>query len=146
MNLVGSPDYVSFIRFDVSAIPQTATILDATLTLYPRNTGAPTGPIGYTTVYRVAGPSWTESGITYQNQPSPFLTPLWTREVTFAAGPPVDFYVDSAVEAWVNDGNPNYGLLINTGNIGGTYDYAAYYSREAESGNYVKLTIRYLNP
>jgi hypothetical protein len=145
VNLVGTPDYTSFVRFDVSGIPRLATILDATLTLYPGNTGAPSGPTGYTTVYRVAGPSWTESGTTYQNQPSPFLTPLWTTQVTFVAGPAVTFYVDDAVEAWVNEGNPNYGFMLKTGNISTTYDYAVFYSREA-SGNYVLLTIRYLNP
>jgi len=142
----GNADYTSFIQFSLTSITQAAAILDASLELSPANTGAPTGNTGYTSIYRVAGPNWTEAAITFQNQPSPFLTALATRQVTFAAGPPLTFDVTPAVQAWVNRGDSNYGFLLNTSNITGTYDYGAFYSRDAASGNYVRLVVRFLNP
>jgi hypothetical protein len=146
MNPVGTADYTAFIQFDVSAIPPDATILGAILTLSPARDRDFLTAAGYTVVYRVAGPAWTESGLTYQNQPSPFPTSVWVRYVTFAEDPSVDFNVEDAVKAWVNLGNPNYGLMLKTSLIPAAPNRAAFYSREAANGNNVFLTVRYFNP
>ena len=58
----------TFLRFDLSAIPAGETIKGATLNLY-QVTGVGVG-LNPVTAYRVGDDSWTESTITWNNQPS----------------------------------------------------------------------------
>ncbi len=60
-----SPNVRSFLRFEVS-LPQGATITGASLVLYTTTASA----LGGWTLYKVADTSWTETGITYDNQPT----------------------------------------------------------------------------
>jgi hypothetical protein len=60
---VDSPGYESYIRFTVSGV--TGPILNAKLRFYVTN-GTSNGPSLYLT-----GNSWTETGITWNNQPAP---------------------------------------------------------------------------
>jgi len=60
-----SPVVRSFLRFDVS-LPAGSTITGASLKLYTTATSTSTG----WTLYKVADTTWSETGITYNNQPA----------------------------------------------------------------------------
>ena len=139
----GDANYRAFIRFDINSIPQNANILSASLILVVANDAAPTKPTGTTVVQRVAGPAWTESGLTYFNSPSVFLAHLDEQHVIFRATANVEWNVTDAVRKWVNNNVPNYGFAVTTTNINTSYDYGTFYSREVGGGGAVRLVIRY---
>lgn len=120
--------YRSFLKFTaLSNIPQTATILSAKLSLYgvtssgasPQGNsyypGSPYNSYGTNACWikRVTG-SWTETGITWNNQPSvtdanriaiPASTSQWGYNAT-------DLDVTEMVKAMVNNTNSNNGFCI----------------------------------
>lgn len=120
--------YRSFLKFTaLSNIPQTATILSAKLSLYgvtsslssPQGNsyypGSPYNSYGTNECWikRVTG-SWTETGITWNNQPSvtdvnrvaiPASTSQWSYNV-------IDLDVTEMVKSMVNNANANNGFCI----------------------------------
>jgi hypothetical protein len=67
----------TFLKFDLSKI--TGTVQSAQLRLYGSFTSADTGTLG---VYSVAVSSWTETGITWNNQPLISASPLYRLAVS----------------------------------------------------------------
>ena len=144
--LVVSPDENPLVEFDLSAIPEGATITSATLQLEADSrTGA--GP-EIISVHRMLEP-WAEGTQDGASGASSFSEPLpggaWTvgNEATPAAS---GLYVNVGahtwdmvplVQEWVN-GSPNYGLLLATNDETFTYS-----SREGTTPP--TLTIEYLS-
>ena len=93
--LVGSQEH-SFISFDVSSIPASATVTSATLRLCRTNGsgGARTHEL------RPAQSAWTESGLTWNTQPSLAPSGSATISVPSSSGC-VSSDVTSDIQAWV---------------------------------------------
>jgi hypothetical protein len=64
----GSPDVRSYVKFDTTSV--TGTIQSATLRIYATSSQS----VGFD-VYGVTDSSWTETGLTYANQPSGSIAP-----------------------------------------------------------------------
>jgi hypothetical protein len=98
----------AFLRFNLSAIPSDATILDATLWLYltqDANSGA-------YQLWRVTSP-WEEYNLTWNSQPTvtgPYSNPSHSGSAGWKTWNAVQ-----PVSDWVGGTFPNYGLSISTG-------------------------------
>jgi hypothetical protein len=122
----GTPVVQSFLRFDVSGITG-KTVQKATLRLYVTN-GAPDGP----PMHVVTDTSWTETGITWNNQPP--LGTLLSDVGALTASTFVDYDVTAAL-AGKADGEYSIGIAQTP-----TTDGVDFRSREATS-NGPKLTV-----
>jgi hypothetical protein len=135
---IGTPDggttkYRSFLQFDVSALAG-ATIQSATLRLYNSYTGSCSGWWMY--AYPVTR-SWSQSTITWANQPGVNTSPGYSAAADFgvgntAAGCPdhPNFInpdasdgihrldVTGMVSGWVSGALPNHGLRLSAGELG----------------------------
>jgi hypothetical protein len=99
----------SFVQFNLSAIPASSTIQSATLTLC--FTTISSGAIGHIHELRTATSSWTETGITWNNQPTVSGTATATITVP-STTQCVTVTVTSDVQAWVN-GSANDGWRLH---------------------------------
>jgi hypothetical protein len=103
------------LKFDVSSIPQ-AAIDSASLKVFPYHQyyNAPTATT--TWVNKVTSANWTESGVTWNNQPgSVAVTSGGTVEGQWA-----QFTVTGTVQGWVNSLSTNYGFKLHENGNGGT--------------------------
>jgi hypothetical protein len=102
----------SLLRFDLSGIPPGATVLSATLTLC-----LPVAPggagVGRVHTLRRVTSAWTESGVTWNTQPSVAGGPYASLIVPALGCVSVNAGLD--VQDWVN-GLANYGWRINDAN------------------------------
>jgi len=105
----------TYVHFNVSSIPSKATILEAVLKLFYFNHDDAGSPI--IGVYKVDN-SWTESGITWSNQPN-FSTLAVDSVFLGPVVPPYPGYVSwdgakmaSLVQGWVGGTIPNYGVVV----------------------------------
>jgi hypothetical protein len=99
----------SLVAFDVSAVPANATVSDATLTLCVNSLAA--GGDGRVHELRMITSAWTETGVTWDTQPS--ASASVTASATMASSPQcVTFDVTADVQAWV-DGTANWGWLLS---------------------------------
>lgn len=116
----------AFLTFDLSGIPQSATVLAATLTICPDTAAAgATGRIHE--LHRVTGP-WTELGVTWTNQPAVAAAPTGS-EVVLAGLTCLSYSVAGDVQLWVS-GNPNYGWRVADADESTTASEVRYASRE----------------
>ena len=100
-------DYRSFVRFDVSAIPDGSTIDTATFTLCA--VSVPGQERTYE-VHRVTE-AWGETTITWNNQPT--VAPAATTTATTPASPAcMSWDVASDVQAWVDGTGDNFGWRV----------------------------------
>jgi len=119
-----------FIRFDLSSIPSGATIDLAKVRLYYYNYSY-TDPVNKETlIYRVTG-SWSESSITWNNQPS------YASDFTSSTNMPssygwVEWTVTDDVQGMVDGTYDNYGWCIRFYNetLSTDYSYVYFYSKE----------------
>jgi hypothetical protein len=111
MNVDGDPTQTNraFVRFDVSSIPAGSTVGHATLKLcFASDPG--TEAVGRTHELRLVTSSWTETGVTWNNQPT--VSATVTASITVPSGAQcVSFTVTADVQAWV-DGAANYGWRL----------------------------------
>ncbi|HEY9529470.1 MAG TPA: DNRLRE domain-containing protein, partial [Anaerolineales bacterium] len=120
----GSPEYRSYLRFNVNDL--SGTVTNATLRLYTTSSSA-TG----IQAQRVANQNWEESSITYSNAPA--FGPLIGSSGNFASGNWVSVDVTSLVT-----GNGVYDLAITTTNANNmNFD-----SRDATTGNRPQLVVQ----
>ena len=96
----------SFVMFDISTIPPSATIASATLRLCRTNGSGS----ARTHEVRALTSAWTESGLTWNNQPSLAVSAGGTISVPSSAGC-VTADVTTDVQAWILVA-PNFGWRI----------------------------------
>jgi hypothetical protein len=106
------PQTTSLLRFSVSGT--TGTVTNATLKVYATSKSQ-----GFS-IYRITDPTWTEAGVTYNNQPAIESTPIATSPVTAAGWVTVD--ISSAIT-----GNGTYDLEL----VSSSTTASAFSSREA---------------
>ena len=101
----GASTYRGLVRFDLSAIPSEAVVISADLVLYAE-AGSASKQIQ---ALRLTG-SWTEIGVTWNNQPGS-APPLAVRTVDAEAGA-TTWNVVQTVQDWVSDAQTNHGFLL----------------------------------
>lgn len=140
----GSPLKRAFVQFNVSTILAGSTINSATLTLCLDEVPAASAQGKVHELRRVNG-SWTETGLTWNNQPAISSTVTGTIVVPSTATC-VTFNVTSDVQAWVN-GTTNNGWRLNEQNEGSGGGNAKYATREnGSSSTRPKLDVTYAPP
>lgn len=102
----------AMLKFDLSAIPSSTQIASARLSVnliescdYPNRTR----PL---TVYRLGG-GWTETGLTWANQPS-ILESFGTTNLPSRGWGRYTIDVTGLVRGWINGSMPNNGLVLRT--------------------------------
>ena len=101
----------SLIQFDVSDLPDDASVYQATLHLYLTNSCDPGGPRTYTVTVYSATENWSEASVTWDNQPG------WGNAYDSVAIPSrtwgyYAFDVTGLVREWVDGSTPNLGLIV----------------------------------
>ena len=120
----------TFVRFDLApcAIPGGAVVTSASLELHM--TSAPTA--GRTHEARRVAASWTETGVTWANQPLVALTPTATATTGTTSGVPLTWDVTPDVQAFIG-GTANDGWRIGDASEGSATERRAVFA-SAESG------------
>ena len=118
----------ALVHFDFSTIPSGATINSATLRLYipPWNH---CGIDGTHNVHRIEG-EWTETGVTWNNQPSINPTPTDSKSTGTATNVWIEWDVTSDVQDFVGD-TYNYGWMVKYAEEGTAGKCVLYASRES---------------
>jgi hypothetical protein len=136
----------SYLQFDLIGIPSTAVVTNADLGLYYFFTsGAVATPIG---AYRVTG-TWTEGGITWNNQPTSAATQVYTRTVPASATNAFLYWdIDSLVQGWIDGSIPNQGVMLRDIDEGTVEAYKDFRSSDyaTDITKRPKLVIYYYDP
>jgi hypothetical protein len=135
-NFGRNAELLAYVKFDISAIPGNATIVEATLQM--TSLLHIPGFEGTTWVYQVSGEDWTENTLNYNN--------MATEEVQFVSKystsymhETLEWDLKSFVDSWIG-GADNFGIKVDTTPTS-TQTGATFYSRES---SYVPtLTIVY---
>jgi len=136
----GDCEYWGYIKFNLSNIPSSSTILNARLRLRVGYDSSPTKPVGTTNIYMINNNSWSEYSLIYDTRPDN-LSLISSNQVTFGIAAYANWDVTIAVRNWIKYGYPNYGLVIKTSNIDVGFSYAGFYTRESASGyNFLEIT------
>ncbi|MDO8691953.1 MAG: DNRLRE domain-containing protein [Dehalococcoidia bacterium] len=129
----------SFVQFNVAGagIPSGATVISATLRLYLSS--APNQSRSYD-AFRVTA-TWTESGITWSNQPGVAASATNTQPIT-AGWVPWDVTTD--VQSFVNGASSNYGWRISdqTESASSTNRQGTFSSKEGTNAPQLVLVYR----
>lgn len=136
VGVLSGKKYRVYIKFDLTGIPEGSAIISATLKLHKQS-----GTDITVNVHKVSG-SWSETGITWNNQPSYDSDTAASDSAPNAEGW-FEFDVTSVVQAWI-DGESNYGFVLE--NDGATYSIV-FDSREASDTSIrPKLVVEYVPP
>jgi len=135
----------SYLQFDLSSIPGTAVIDWAYVAIYYYSgSSAVATPIG---IYSVNS-SWSESTITWNNQPTSAATAEYTY--TMPASPINTFYtwsIKDLVQGWIDGSITNYGVLLKDTNESTVEAWKCFYSSDwGTASQRPKLTISYYDP
>ena len=129
---------VAFLRFDLAAIPQNATIEQAELQLFM--TAMDDAPSTNTTRVNGVASNWGEFSLTWNNQPNLLPTVLDERVLSSASAPGLEIWrVDSLVASWVAGTQANLGLAVYS--IGLSSPAAHFHSREGSMVNPPRLCV-----
>jgi len=122
----------SYIKFDLSQFKTSATVEQAKLYLYYYQY-ANSNPVGrQIDLFRVTS-TWTETGITWNAQPT-FDTTIQSYANMPASYGWLIFNIKDLVQKWINGTYQNYGLVLKDHNEGQSFNCTMYfYSREATS-------------
>ncbi|RLI40209.1 hypothetical protein DRO64_09375 [Candidatus Bathyarchaeota archaeon] len=129
---------ISYIKFNLSDIPDGAVIVSAKLKLHD---SASCSDVEIK-VYRVDGGDWDESTITWNNKPT---YDEGIAYASFTSGDPGWYEIDvtDLVEGWVNGSYNNYGLVLKPVS-GSCCDQ--FRSKEHPNGNHPQLIVEYVEP
>lgn len=142
-----SSRYYGLVKFDLSEIPNDATITTARLTLYLKSGG------GTKIIFQRVTSDWEESDVTWNNKPTwPSLPSFRFTPLTMDVGATPGYYsvnVTSYVKGWVKGDYPNHGLVIRPTSEE-TISRCTFQSRERTEDQSAKvvprLEIEYLYP
>ncbi len=139
-NQSGANGYAaSLLFFNLSSIPSDATILSANLRLYCFNN---TDGVVLRIERLEETPSWTETGVTWNNMPyGTFPPPPYYFEILHTQYESYD--VKEIVQGWVSETNENNGFQLITTTSEAS---ATFYSNEQGNNYTPKLIISYLLP
>jgi len=139
-------DTRSYLQFDVSGIPSTNVVTEASLGLYyyANDAGPLAGTVG---AYRVTS-SWDETLITWNNQPASAAA---TEDVVPAPAAHTDSFVSwniiNLVQGWVEGSIVNYGVKLADTDESTQEKWKAFYSSDwGTAVQRPKLTIHYYDP
>src|SRR3974390_820162 len=108
--LAVSPTNLTFIQFDFSWLPQSASVNKATLRLFLDNITAN----GSFDVYQVNGP-WTQTTLNYYNMPAIGVSATGGNPRALVNSQIRSFVlidITALVQAWVSGATPNYGVAL----------------------------------
>ena len=102
----------SYLQFDLSGVPSTAYVANATLTIYKNSSNLSSG-----SMYVACNPAnggWTEGGITWNNKPGYSSSQQETQEINLGdgAGTAYNFNVTGMVRLMVSGSIPNNGFVL----------------------------------
>jgi len=135
----------SYLQFDLSSIPPTAVVLNAELGLYYHMSSAAVSvDVG---AYRVTG-SWSEGGITWNNQPTSAATAEDTRTVPATATSNFRYWdLSDLVQGWIDGSIENYGAMLRDADETTTKACKGFWSSDYATANQrPKLEISYYDP
>ena len=137
-NMIDTQSYRSYLRFDLSPIPTGAIINSATLTVYVASaTGSPT--IDVLSVIQ----GWTESTITWNNQPIP--SPLIIDSQVISSSPGfVSWDITSLVSMWFGGKVLNSGICLKGPTS--AESYAQFHTREGSNSAYIQVSYEVTYP
>lgn len=129
-----------FLRFNLEIIPADATILSADLRLYLRDILESTESQTFTQV-RAVQQTWTEMGVTWNNQPTLGATVYDQQTISEISNVPGirAWNVEALVSSWVRGGLANRGLALVSAGI--SSPAAIFDSTEARTGNMPRLCV-----
>ncbi|MBN1249152.1 MAG: DNRLRE domain-containing protein, partial [Anaerolineae bacterium] len=127
--------YEIYLDFALDAIPDGATVLSADLRLT-----ALASPGGTVTYARAVASNWSESTITWNNDPTVGTFSYDTVVVDSAAGVKT-WQVPELVNAWVNGSQTNHGLALVSGGVAAPI--AEFYSTEGTLTQRPRLCVEW---
>jgi hypothetical protein len=111
VGVVGGGARQSLLRFDLSAIPATATVTSATLTLTAYQS-LPLGSSATLRAHRILSP-WTEGTVTWSLFDASFSAAVEASAISNRMSPAaVSFDLTALAQAWVSGAAANHGLLL----------------------------------
>lgn len=128
----------TYVRFNLDAIPEDATVLSADLELYLTDING-TGNATYTRMQAVAE-SWAEYWVTWNDQPSRLSTIHDEYTLTDSPGWK-SWSADSLVHQWVTGVQTNHGMVLSSGGLGSSP--AHFHSREGSSTRAPRLCVEW---
>jgi hypothetical protein len=135
----------AYVQFSLAPIPTNAVIISARLSLYYwYSVSAAVAPIG---IYNVEE-SWTETGVTWNNQPDFGTGVLYTVNVPAAATNNfVNWYITDLVKAWQAGTVANYGVMLKDTDEATPEAWKRFYSSDwGTAAERPKLVITYFDP
>jgi len=134
-----------YIKFNLSAVPADARIVDAKLKLYQFYTeGTDNFTIG---LYRVTD-DWDESTIDWDSQPTSSTDAEITNNITAGAITWETWEIDTLVQSWLNGDITNYGVVLKDTNETSVNTIAYFYTSDytGDATKRPKLEIEYYIP
>jgi len=134
----------SYLQFNINLLPEDAVITSARLGLYYYyNAPLIAVEIG---AYPVLG-AWTETGITWDDQPVFATVPVGTY--TLPATWTDDFrywYITELVRSWWDGSQGNFGVMLKSTDEPGWEGWAGFYSSDATASRRPVLILKYYDP
>ncbi|MCY6353851.1 DNRLRE domain-containing protein [Clostridium sp. ZS2-4] len=122
----GASIYRDLIKFDISSIPDIATIESATLKLYITQNNVPS-LVKPTKVYNLLS-SFNENTITYTTQPAFDPTPAASLDIVSQINAYLEWDITSLVRDWHIGNIPNYGLILR--GLESAYSFTGFTSKD----------------
>lgn len=135
----------AYLKFDLSDIPDDAVIVKANVELYYfKSTGSVAAPIGAYSVEE----SWTESSITWNNQPDSAATPEYIYNVPSSPTNSFLFWrIEDLVKGWFDDSIPNYGIVLMDTDESTIEAWKSFYSSDwGNASQRPRLVVTYYDP
>jgi hypothetical protein len=132
------------IQFDLSTIPVSSVITNATITFYVPNSFD--GVARTVNIHRITN-TWTENTVTWNTQPTFDATIAGTILVTTTGQTPITTDLSTLFSGWVNSSYTNYGLLMKMNDESTANTYKQFSSSDhATVGNRPSLSVTYNVP